>query len=97
MGGLDDEIRLARAQLDAYLGEHGLALRDGYRIEWRDDVRVTSQTITPHFEVVLRHLDGIRKLELAREQLRAAGGGAGVGALREFMDHLRARQGQERR
>lgn len=89
VGDLEREIRLARASCDHYLATHGLALSDRYVIAEAHGDSLDSTTYALHADVVLRHLDGIRKLELAREQLRASTGGSAVGALADLMEHLR--------
>lgn len=75
----DQLIAFAYAQLDAYLEHHGLAVVDGYKVEWQEG-RVIGETIQPHFDVVHRHLDAIRKLEKDRAAIvEASGGGDGDG------------------
>ena len=91
LGKLDQELCLARANLDQYVREHQLNFRGGTPVSVATGGGGVS--IVPHVEIILRHLDKIRLLELARKQLHEALGDDARGALRDLMDRIRTGAG----
>jgi hypothetical protein len=68
LGSLDEEIRLAKANLDKACEKLGVEPEGGITIQTGTVTRITT-----HFEVVLQHIEQVRKLVQARADLKKMG------------------------